>query len=235
MSKRIPDDTIAALGRSIHKEARRYGFGQLDVVRLINQLMDLSSSAAADEVRDPKGPVHPDSLEPISDELPIAGERVRIRPLDYASDAALFDTWLKDRYGRFFLLSAAQARSAPVSELIDDADNHLAIITLLDGKPIGALAFLDHSRQQKRAELRKLIGDVDARGQGLAEEATRLWIRYGVGRLGLQKIYVSTLQTHIRNVKLNEQIGFRVEGLLRNEVCIDGERHDVLRMGFWQD
>ena len=235
MAKSIPDATIAALSRSIHKEARRYGFGQLDVVRLINELMDLSSESgggAATETLDDsdQGP-----LEPIMEELPLHGDRVRIRPLDYAHDAALFDTWLDDRYGRFFLLSAAQARSAPVSELIEAADNHLAIITLADGKPIGALAYLDHSRQQKRAELRKLIGDVDARGQGLAEEATRLWIRYGIGRLGLQKIYVSTLQTHIRNVKLNEQIGFRVEGLLRNEVLIDGERHDVLRMGFWQD
>lgn len=235
MAKSIPDATIAALGRSIHKEARRYGFSQLDVVRLINELMDLSSMEGAGEAADQQTTGEQETLAPILEELPITGERVCIRPLDYAEDAALFDSWLKDRYGRFFLLSAAQARSAPISELIDDADNHLAIITFLDGTPIGALAFLDHSRQQKRAELRKLIGAVEARGQGLAEEATRLWIRYGIGRLGLQKIYVSTLQTHIRNVKLNEQIGFRVEGLLRNEVSIDGERHDVLRMGFWQD
>ena len=235
MAKSIPDATIAALGRSIHKEARRYGFGQLDVVRLINELMDLSSAADGEQTAEQQPAGQPVPLKPIAEALPISGERVRIRALDYAQDEALFNTWLNDRYGRFFLLSAAQARSAPVSELIDDEDNHLAIVTLLDGKPIGALAYLDHSRQQKRAELRKLIGAVEARGQGLAEEATRLWIRYGMGRLGLQKIYVSTLQTHIRNVQLNERIGFRVEGLLRNEVSIDGERHDVLRMGFWQD
>ena len=71
----------------------------------------------------------------------------------------------------------------------------------------------------------------DARGKGYAEEATRLWIEYGFRVLGIDKIYVSTLQTHLRNIKLNEEIGFRVEGLLREEVLLDGRRLDVLRMG----
>jgi RimJ/RimL family protein N-acetyltransferase len=58
-----------------------------------------------------------------------------------------------------------------------------------------------------------------------------MWIQYGIHGLGLEKIYVSTLQTQIANIKLNEKIGFQVEGLLTNEVLIDGERCDVLRMG----
>ncbi len=106
------------------------------------------------------------------------------------------------------------------------------MITTLEGKPIGALAYLNLDIDQKRAELRKLIGDPESRGTGLAEEATRMWIAYGVNALNLEKIYVSTLQTHISNIKLNEKIGFQVEGLLRDEVLIDGVRHDVLRMGF---
>jgi RimJ/RimL family protein N-acetyltransferase len=77
-----------------------------------------------------------------------------------------------------------------------------------------------------------LIGDPAFRGQGLAEEATRLWIEYGVNSLDLEKIYVSTLQTHLSNIRLNEKVGFHVEGLLRDEVLIDGTRHDVLRMGY---
>jgi RimJ/RimL family protein N-acetyltransferase len=106
------------------------------------------------------------------------------------------------------------------------------MITTLEGKPIGALAYLDHDVDHKRAELRKLIGDPEFRGMGLAEEATQLWIAYGIHALHLEKIYVSTLQTHINNIKLNEKIGFQVEGLLRDEVLIDGTRHDVLRMGY---
>lgn len=71
------------------------------------------------------------------------------------------------------------------------------------------------------------------RGMGLAKEATKIWIRYGVTVLKLKKIYLSTLDTDIRNIRLNEALGFKVEGILRNEIYLDGVYHDVLRMGLW--
>ena len=86
---------------------------------------------------------------------------------------------------------------------------------------------------QRRAELRKIIGEVDLRGRGLGREASKLWVGYGIGALGLRKIYLNTLVAHIGNIKINEEIGFRVEGILRNEVLVDGEPHDVLRMGLF--
>ena len=80
-----------------------------------------------------------------------------------------------------------------------------------------------------------MIGDPALRGRGLGREASKLWVGYGLGALGLRKIYLNTLATHLRNIKINEEIGFRVEGILRNEVLIDGEHRDVLRMGLWHD
>ena len=40
MDKEIPQPTIQAFSRSIFKEATKYGFGQLDVIKLINELID---------------------------------------------------------------------------------------------------------------------------------------------------------------------------------------------------
>jgi RimJ/RimL family protein N-acetyltransferase len=232
LNKQIPQATIEAFARSIFKEATKYGFGQIDVIKLINQLMGLcnpddtgDSPAAAEEVSHRW--LEPDAAS----QLPIHSDRIHIREFDAREDMALFDNWLPDRYGRFFVLSCATAQEITVDALAADARNHIGIVTLADGKPVGAMAYLDHSRRQRRAELRKLIGEPDARGHGLAEEATWLWILYGIHGLGLEKMYVSTLQTQIANIELNERIGFRVEGLLKNEVLIDGERCDVLRMG----
>ncbi len=84
---------------------------------------------------------------------------------------------------------------------------------------------------QQKAELRKLIGDPRIRGKGLAKEATRLSIQYGLTTLDLRKIYVNTLNTNLANMRLNEDLGFLVEGILRGEAVVDGRRHDVLRMG----
>ena len=234
MDNKIPSTTIDVLARSIYKEALNYGFGQLDIIRLINELMGLCTAVEGSVQNLPDfDRSWADDKDSASMELPVEGENVIIRAFNGEEDARLLEEWLPDKYGRFFVLSCATAQSITIEALTSAPNNHLGIVTLKDGKPIGAMAYLDHSKNQKRAELRKLIGDLDARGKGLAAQATRLWIRYGVRALGLEKIYVSTLQTQINNIRLNESIGFRVEGLLRNEVLIDNIRHDVLRMGLW--
>jgi len=227
----VPSATIDAFSRSIYKEASNYGFSQIDVIKLINCLMDLCSGGGSDDQSRPEPAATTVSVPQDYAELPIAGPNVHIRAFDEESDSELLASWLPDRYGRYFVLSCATAQQITVESLVNSPNNHLGIVTVPDGRAIGAMAYLDHSKKQRRAELRKLIGNPDYRGMGLAEEATRLWVQHGISGLGLQKIYVSTLQTQIANIRLNEDIGFKVEGLLRNEVLIDGERHDVLRMG----
>ena len=232
MDKQIPIATIQTVARSIFKEASKYGFGQLDIIRLVNELMDYCSNeeGAAVGAHDPNE--QPAVLTSNASSLPLTGERFTIRPFAPEADIAILESWLSDKYGRYFVLSSSAAHSVSIEELANEDRNQLGVITTPEGKPIGALAYLNLDADQKRAELRKLIADPEFRGTGLAEKATRLWIAYGVHALGLEKIYVSTLQTHINNIKLNEKIGFQVEGLLRDEVLIDGVRHDVLRMGF---
>jgi RimJ/RimL family protein N-acetyltransferase len=234
MANPIPSETIDTFARSIFKEASNYGFSRVDLIRLINELMALCT-AVEGSVQNLPDANRPGGISvadgPVS--LPVSGERIEIREFGGSEDVRLLEKWLPDRYGRYFVVSSATAQSVTVDSLISNPDNHLGMITLRDGTPIGAMAYLDHSKEQKRAELRKLIGELECRGKGFAEEATRLWVRYGISALGLEKIYVSTLQTQINNIKLNESIGFRVEGLLRNEVLVDDKRHDVLRMGLW--
>lgn len=230
MPEKIPVATIAAMARSIVKEAHKYGFDQVDIVRLVNEILDggITIEPAVDSGFEDADSADTGSA-PAS--FPLTSSNVRIRAFDPAADLQLLKAWLPDKYGRYFVLSSASARSESIDALVRDDNNLFGIITLPDASPIGALAFLDYTSVQKKAELRKLIGEPDYRGIGLAEEATRLWVRYGFEILRLDKIFVSTLQTHLSNIKLNERIGFKVEGLLQNEVLIDGVRHDVLRMG----
>ncbi|MDJ0793312.1 MAG: GNAT family protein [Woeseiaceae bacterium] len=231
-SNSIPQETIRAFSRSIFKEASKYGFGKVDVIKMINELLDLCSAGVKKDVAGDLATGDESDLAAVDcRSLPLVGARLSIREYVEAQDREYLESWLSDRYGRYFVLSCATARRITLESLCQSASTHLGMITSPEGQPIGAMAFLDHSKDQERAELRKLIGDKASRGQGLAEEATRLWIRYGFQGLGLKKIYVSTLQTQIANIKLNEDIGFEVEGLLRNELLIDGQRHDVLRMG----
>ena len=234
----ISDRTIEAMARGFYKEAASYGFKQVDYVKFANVLLDLSmrqngkndGKSAEDAEREiprrkPKSAVR---------NLPLVGERVKVRAFD-RRDLGLVRRWLEDPHGRYFLLSRTTARSLDPEELLTRKDSVVGVITLLDGSPIGLLAYLDVDRTQRKAELRKLIGEPAHRGKGLAHEATRLWIDYGLSTLGLRKIYVNTLDTNIRNIKLNRELGFKVEGLLRDECFFDGRYHDIIRMALWAD
>ena len=235
MASRIPAVTIDTFARSIFRESRKYGFDQIDVVRLVNALMDMSIDAGTDsDTQNTEPSESTPAGEMKVDSFPLESPRLSIRRTT-SSDIEILNQWLEDDYGRHFLLSCASAQPQSIEKLLANPANEIGIVEYRGSRdsqrPIGAVAFLDIDRNQQRAELRKLIGVHDARGKGLAEEATMLWIEYGAAVLELKKFYVSTLQTNLRNIRLNESIGFRVEGILRAEIKLGDERHDVLRMG----
>ncbi len=81
MDKQIPLATIQTIARSIFKEASTYGFGQLDIIRLVNELMDYSSSQGGDAVGANDPDEHPTLLTSEASSLPLTAERLIIRPL----------------------------------------------------------------------------------------------------------------------------------------------------------
>ena len=225
----IPEETIEVVARSFFKETFRYGFNQTDYVKFINLLLDLTMKNGGSNGKTAPTPMNYDVTEkPV---LPLIGENIRIQSYRDDADKSLLKKWALERSGKMFLISWITARSSSIDELVGRPNNYIGMIALPDQTPIGIVAFLDYDRTQHKAELRKLIGVPEYRGKGYAKEATRLWIRYGISTLGLRKIYLNTLDNNIRNVKLNEDLGFKVEGILRNECYLDGEYQDILRMG----
>lgn len=226
----IPDETIEAVARSLFKETFHYGFKQVDYLRFVNLLLDMSMKNGNGEKKSNKSSsVHLSISGQFN--LPLEGVRVNIREFNEHLDIDLLKSWVADRDGRHFLLSRITAKQSNIDELITSAHNIIGTITLKDQTPIGLLAYLDHDEIQRKAELRKLIGESEHRGKGYAKEATELWIQHGISFLNLKKIYLNTLDTNIRNIRLNEELGFKVEGILRNECFFDEEYHDILKMG----
>ena len=227
----VPENTLEILARQFFRESIEYGFKKVDYIRFVNILLDLSMENQEETNKNIK--VIRKHHNPVSRKLPLKGERIWIRNPDLEKDSPLLHKWLSDPYGRYFLLSRTTATTISFEKLIEDKSNIIGLIIFPDGTPVGAIAYLTNNFNQHKAELRKLIGDPSMRGLGLAKEATQLWIQYGLSVLKLKKIYVNTLNTNIRNIRLNEELGFKIEGILRNEVCIDGQYKDVLRMGLW--
>lgn len=221
----LPQQTLEAVAKTIYRQAQEYGFNRKDFIRFVNLLLDMGLERSGVYTPPPSQEIT--SLE--NGRSRQNDREVSVR-LYEKSDFAMLKEWVSDPVGKKFLTTRTDlSRHCTLEELVESETSVFGIVSL-DEKPIGALAYLNIDREQKKAELRKLIGDPAARGQGYARRAGQYWIEYGVSTLGLRKIYVNTLETNLANIRLNEMLGFRVEGLLRDEILIDGQYQDVLRM-----
>jgi len=68
------------------------------------------------------------------------------------------------------------------------------------------------------------------RSRRSASNATKVVIDYGFEVLGLNRIYLYTLDGNMKNIRLNQSLGFKFEGLLQQAVQIDGRLRDVAIM-----
>lgn len=239
----IPDATLAALAHGLFAQGRRGGFAPDDYLRLVNMVLDLAMTEAGapgvpNAIAAPGIGATPapsaDRVPPGSSvALPLVGATITIRE-PRPEDREAFRRWVDDVDGRWFLLARGTGQLLGVDEVLSDPTNRIGVIER-DGRAIGALGFLQLDLGQRRAELRKLIGEGALRGRGIGTEATRMWLRYGARGLRLRKVHLYTLSSNRANVRLNQQLGFKVEGVLRREVQVDGADHDLLRMALVND
>jgi len=221
--------TVEAISKTILNETSKWGFKPSDYISLVNGLLDLSlikstknESKEKNEEKSKRGKL----------DFPLLGKQIQVRLFDKDTDYKIVQGWLKDEAGRWFLLSRSSSSGKTLQQLLEDERNIFGIISLADSTPIGLMGFLNYDQNNHKVEMRKLIGEEIHRGKGYAKEATMLWIQYGINNLGLKKIYLNTIENNIRNVTLNKELGFQIEGILRKEFVINNEYYDVIRMGY---
>ena len=97
-------------------------------------------------------------------------------------------------------------------------------------KPLGSVYIRDIDRKHKKAEYGIFIGESAARGRGLGTAAAKLMLRYCFEEEGLNRVYLRALADNEQAIRSYEKAGFRQEGYLREDVCIDGIYRDVVWM-----
>lgn len=73
------------------------------------------------------------------------------------------------------------------------------------------------------------------RGTGLGRAATRAVVEEGFGTLGLHKIWLTVHRGNLRAINAYLDVGFKIEGVLRDEFLLDGNRVDVFYMGILKE
>lgn len=71
----------------------------------------------------------------------------------------------------------------------------------------------------------------EARGRGVATEGLSLLLSYAFDTMNLNRVWLRCAAENARALALYERLGFRREGLLREELFIDGRAQDAVVMG----
>lgn len=103
----------------------------------------------------------------------------------------------------------------------DRADRYDAVIEA-DGVPVGLIGLLSIDTVNKKAEYYVTLGEREYLGKGIAGRASRLLLEYAFGELGLNRVYLYTETDNAAAVRSYERIGFRREGLLKNDLFTKG-------------
>lgn len=104
------------------------------------------------------------------------------------------------------------------------------IVERASGLSAGTIGLNHIDCKHRRAEFGILIGDTEARGKGLASEASRLLLDYAFNKLGLHRIYLYAFPDNKQAVHLYRKLGFVQEGLLQRHVVKNSEHRDVIVM-----
>lgn len=99
-----------------------------------------------------------------------------------------------------------------------------------DDKKIGCVYIQNIDYINKKGEYGIFIGEEEYLGGGRGREAAELIVGYAFDKLGLHKVYLRVLSDNIRAIKSYEGAGFEKEGIFNDDVCIDGNFHDVIYM-----
>ena len=161
----------------------------------------------------------------------IRGERIYLRSIE-RDDLARCHAWMNDPELRATLAAAlshvpgargrlgrARRRAARTRR-----SSHFAICLASGDRHIGNCGLVAIDRDNRTATLGIFIGEKDCRGQGFGEEAVRALCRFAFEEMDLRKIRLDVHAGNAAALKTYERVGFRREGVLREEVYRRGRR-----------
>ena len=97
-------------------------------------------------------------------------------------------------------------------------------------KPLGSVYIRDIDRHHNKAEYGIFIGEEDARGRGVGTAAAKLMLDYCFEEEKLNRVYLRAFADNMQAIRSYEKAGFEREGLLKQDVCIDGVYRDIVWM-----
>ncbi len=167
----------------------------------------------------------------------ITGKRIRLRAIS-KDDLPQYIVWLNDpdvfrNTSLFAPLSMEQEEQWYRDTLAHPVEEQpLAIEVKTDGgwKLVGNVGLMNFDQRIRSAEIGIFIGDKSYWDKGYGTEAMQLILGFGFGSVNLNRIYLRVFETNPRGIHCYENVGFQLEGRMRQAHYLDGKYIDVLLM-----
>ncbi|GIN73775.1 aminoglycoside N(6')-acetyltransferase [Bacillus sp. J14TS2] len=165
----------------------------------------------------------------------LEGKRIYLRPIEN-EDLDLFYTTLWDKEGRKLTGTQTVFSRSNVQkwfESISSDNSRIDLIICLqdNNQTIGEMAMLNIDNQNRNAVVRISIFDREFLGDGYGTEAMSLLLSFGFDILNLHRVGLDVYSFNQRAIKSYKKLGFKQEGIIRDELFYDGEYHDSIIMG----
>ncbi|MBU7011990.1 MAG: GNAT family N-acetyltransferase [Theionarchaea archaeon] len=156
-------------------------------------------------------------------------ERVQLRPLERKHLQKCVE-WLNDPE-----VTEHLSMSEPMSmegeqrwyeNLLRDKSSRVYAIETLEGNHIGNVGFHNLDLHDRKAELGIFVGEKKLWGKGYGTEAILLALKLAFEGLNLNRVYLRTFSENKRAQKCYEKVGFKKEGVLREDSFKSGKYVD---------
>lgn len=102
-------------------------------------------------------------------------------------------------------------------------------------EPIGYCGLLGIDDKIGKAESYMGIGVKDLQGKGIGLDIRLILLDYAFQELNLNKIVAYVWDENTPMIKLNEKVGFQIEGLLRQDIMSHGKKRNRYVMGILKE
>jgi RimJ/RimL family protein N-acetyltransferase len=239
MSESSPDQDLSAdeqmlrlVARGFYRELINYGVKEPQILTVASHLLDnvVLKSPPESQASEPYSQLFriKDVIDRWDKSQTLGIHEVAIAPLTRASIPTILE-WLKRPTIReSFYPPFPQSEDELETHLFCSGRDYLAIT--FKNSFVGIIGGEQVDPHSAKVEMRKMIGSSEERGKGIGKRATFLFLYYAFIVRQFEKVFIHSMDTNIRNLNLNANFGFVLEGVFFDDARVEGTMRDVVRM-----
>jgi len=234
--KKQRDQMLKLVAKSFYNELTNYGVSEQEIIHMASHLLD---NLLAKESKPAEGVEYYNdifTLASVKDEWTeckqLAVQHVTLRPLQ-PPDISKVSTWLKTPAVRESFVPAFPEKQRELRNYFADPTREYFGVHY-DDQLVGIVGGENIDLRAGKLEMKKLVGESGLQGKGIGKRATFGFLYYAFMIRNLNKVYIHSPDTNIRNINLNSRFGFELEGVFLNDIIVGDKHQDVLRMALFK-